>query len=294
MKVSIGIPFYNSADYLDLAIKSVIFQNFQDWELILIDDGSTDNSLEIANKYAALDQRIRVISDGKNKRLPERLNQIIDEAKYKYIARMDADDIMHPERISRQLEYLIKNNIDGVATSYYTINRNNHVIDKRVFLIKEFHINDFYKGNYYICHPSILAKKEWFIRNRYSKEYDRAEDYELWIRSLLNKDFNFHVIDDCLMFYREDGSINKIKLLNSYKTTLLIFKNYRKNLDHFIYFYILFRNFLKFFLIKLFYSNYFTKILISKRSKFNLMNDEEAKSIQKKLSGWLVSSDLKS
>ena len=98
--ISVGIPFYNSEKYLADAIKSVLAQTFQNWELILVDDGSTDNSLETAREFEKQDSRIRVISDGKNKKLPARLNQIIAESKGEYIARMDAESFAETNRYS--------------------------------------------------------------------------------------------------------------------------------------------------------------------------------------------------
>ena len=110
MNVTIGISFYNAEDYLSDAIKSILVQTYSHWELILIDDGSKDNSLKIADTYAAKDKRIRVISDGMNKKLPYRLNQITSEAKGDYIARMDADDVIAVDRIEKQVNFLEKNN----------------------------------------------------------------------------------------------------------------------------------------------------------------------------------------
>ena len=80
MKITIAIPFYNAEEYLPDAIRSVFAQTFQDWELLLIDDGSTDASLAIANSVD--DERVRVISDGKNKKLAARLNEVTQWAKY--------------------------------------------------------------------------------------------------------------------------------------------------------------------------------------------------------------------
>ena len=95
--VTIGIPIFNAEATLLETVQSVISQTVRDWELILIDDGSRDGSLAIANSIQ--DPRIRVLSDGVNKGLPARLNQIVDEAKYDLIMRMDADDLMHPQRL---------------------------------------------------------------------------------------------------------------------------------------------------------------------------------------------------
>lgn len=120
MYISIGIPFFNAEKYLEDAIKSVLAQTFQNWELILVDDGSTDRSLEIARSF--VDPRIRIISDGSNRRLPYRLNQIINEAKYDIIARMDADDLMAVDRLEKQMKVLNENpEIDLVVTSLYSI-----------------------------------------------------------------------------------------------------------------------------------------------------------------------------
>ena len=105
--ISIGIPIYNASNYLEDAIKSVLAQSFTDFELILIDDGSTDNSLEIAKSFT--DSRIKVISDGENRKLPYRLNQIIQLAKHGYIARMDADDLMDCDRLKIQFEVKTQN-----------------------------------------------------------------------------------------------------------------------------------------------------------------------------------------
>ena len=106
--ISIGIPIYNAEAYLEDAIKSILAQTHELWELILIDDGSTDASLTIAKRFAESDHRIKVISDGINKKLPARLNQLIEEANYDYIARMDADDLIHPDRLAIQLSFLEK------------------------------------------------------------------------------------------------------------------------------------------------------------------------------------------
>ena len=141
MIISIGIPFYNAEKYLEDAIFSVLAQTYEFWELILIDDGSSDNSLVIANMYAKKDSRIRVISDGMNKKLPYRLNQLIQESTGDFIARMDADDIMHPERLEKQLRFLETNKrYDLVSTGLVSIDNDNivKVIEKLNFCMMIF------------------------------------------------------------------------------------------------------------------------------------------------------------
>ncbi len=229
--ISIGIPFYNAEKFLAEAVKSVINQSFADWELILLDDGSTDHSKEIAIEFAKLDSRIRVISDGQNKKLPYRLNQLIDESKYQYIARMDADDIMHPLRLEKQLAYLTENpSIDLVSSSIFSIDTDNNIIGKRE-IINAVTIATLLKGNHQIAHPSVMAKKSWFKENRYDEKFDRAEDYELWLRSALSNKLNIFIFKEPLLYYREFGNLTKEKLVASYRASLGIMFHHKKKIE---------------------------------------------------------------
>ncbi|WP_105245010.1 glycosyltransferase family 2 protein [Psychrobacter sp. Marseille-P5312] len=233
--ISIGISIYNAEQYLGYAISSVLAQTHKYWELILVDDGSTDRSLEIAKDFAKLDDRIRVISDGNNRKLPYRLNQIIDEAKYSYIARMDADDLIHPERLERQLKFLIENpNYDLVSTGLVSIDNNNKVYGYRSpsSLDVDFNIVN---STYPINHATILVRKEWYQRNKYNVDFPRSQDYELWCRTSSNKDLAVAIIPDLLYYYREEGVISSKKLIKSYKAGYEAYSKYsgRNNLKKF-------------------------------------------------------------
>lgn len=227
--ISIGIPFYNAEKYLKFAIQSVIAQSYQNWELILVDDGSSDNSLNIAKYYANRDSRIRLISDGENKKLPARLNQLISESKGAYVARMDADDIMHPQRLEKQLQFLEKNkHYDLVSSGLISIDSQNKVKGFRCVsqLYDEFSSPNL---SYPIVHPSIMARKSWYERNQYSLAYPRAEDFELWTRAIKSKDFKMAVLPDLLLYYREEGNLSIDKIINSYKDTLKIYSKYHSS-----------------------------------------------------------------
>lgn len=229
MKVSIGIPFYNAEEYFYHAIDSVVKQSYKDWELILVDDGSTDSSLQIAEKFARKDNRIRIISDGLNKKLPYRLNQIIDESKGEYIARMDADDLIHPDRIKIQLEFLEKNNnFDLVSTGVVSINDKNQIRGIRCLenIYTDFSI---VKRNYPIVHASVLARKSWYNRNQYDISLPRSQDFELWCRTISNNDLKIAVLPQALYYYREEGLVTYEKLLKSYEDGLQVYKKYSDN-----------------------------------------------------------------
>lgn len=233
--ISVGIPFYNCEKYLGFAIQSVIAQTYQNWELILVDDGSIDSSLSIAMEFSRKDERIRVISDGQNRKLPYRLNQLIQESKGDFIARMDADDIMHPIRLEAQIKYLNENSdVDLVSGSIVSIDSNNQVMGTRG--VREVTKISNKSYSFQIIHPSVTARKDWYLRNHYSTDYPRAEDFELWCRSLSNDDLNIIILPDVLLFYREFGNIDVNKLVSSYKQGYQIREKYCINNSFMNYF----------------------------------------------------------
>ncbi|WP_198330087.1 glycosyltransferase family 2 protein [Psychrobacter cibarius] len=227
--ISIGIPIYNAEAYLEDAIKSILAQTHELWELILIDDGSTDASLAIAKRFEESDHRIKVIADGINKKLPARLNQLIEEASYDYIARMDADDLIHPDRLAIQLSFLEKNpNYDLVSTGVVSIDNFNKVYGCR-------HVDQIYTefkeiaAAYPIVHAAVLAKKSWYERNKYNENYPRSEDYDLWCRAISNQDLNLAVLPDLLYYYREEGNLSLSKITRSYKDSFKTYGEYKGN-----------------------------------------------------------------
>lgn len=224
--VSIAIPFYNCESFLEKSIISVINQSYKSWNLLLIDDGSTDNSLSIARKYES-DTRIKVISDGLNKGLVTRLNESVELASGKYYARMDADDIMHPLRIEKQVEFLkSRQDIDVLGTSAYTINEKDEI--KQIILYEEAPIVDPFHPCF--VHPSVIGKTEWFRRNQYSRDFERMEDFELWLRA--RKTSLYYNLSLPLMYYRESGVPIPKKYLATQKSALkLAFRGKSYNLS---------------------------------------------------------------
>jgi len=201
--VSIAIPMYNGEKTIAMAVKSVILQTYTNWELFIIDDGSIDNSLNIIKEFQ--DSRITVVSDAKNLGLIARLNSIPSLVKGKYLARMDSDDIMHPDRILMQVQYMeINPNIDVIDCAIYIIDNYNVVYGIRN--TEQLPTDRFsFLDNCLLTHPAVLAKKEWFDTHKYDGNYFRAEDYELWLRS--HEDTKFGRVQLPLFFYRE-GSVN--------------------------------------------------------------------------------------
>ena len=198
--VTVAMPIYNAGKYLRFAVLSIVNQTFTNWELLIIDDGSTDNALQdIAH---IKDERIRILRDGINRGLAARLNEAIDLARGQYFARMDGDDVSYPERFERQLSVLKnKPELDLVATRAITIDESNKTIGLFPYAISHKEICAKPWRGFYFPHPTWMGKIEWFRRYRYSVPSPYCcEDQELILRSY-NKS-QFATLDEILFAYR--------------------------------------------------------------------------------------------
>ncbi|OIQ99751.1 putative glycosyltransferase EpsE [mine drainage metagenome] len=204
------MPVYNAGKYLRLAVLSIVRQTFTDWELLIVDDGSTDNALQgIADID---DARIRILRDGKNKGLAARLNECIDLARGKYFARMDQDDVSYPERFEQQIEALQKDSaLDLVAVRAITIDENSKVTG--VFPSAPAHDEICARPwrGFHFPHPTWMGKIEWFRKYRYAEPGPYfCEDQELLLRS--HGRSRFATVDEILFAYRVRGKMNWPKL----------------------------------------------------------------------------------
>jgi glycosyltransferase involved in cell wall biosynthesis len=204
--VSIGIPFYNCAATLRAAVESVKRQTFRDWELILVDDGSTDDSY--ARISPESDDRIRLFRHKENRGLAYRLNEIAGLAKGEFLARMDADDLMHPQRIERQLQVLRSTKTTVVATAAYVIDDHGKVLGERRPSRNYETPKDVLRHNGPI-HPTIMATREFFLRYPYVGEPPRSEDLILWVNVLRQE--KVVALPERLHFYRENPNLDLAK-----------------------------------------------------------------------------------
>jgi glycosyltransferase involved in cell wall biosynthesis len=165
------------------------------------------------------DPRVRVYSDGRNKRLAARLNEIVRLARFEYIARMDADDLMSRERIERQLGILaVRNEIDLVSAGVISMANDFHALGMRC--VSEGHSisrHAVLAGQSGIVHAAVLGRRAWFLRNLYDERLKVSEDTNLWIRSCGKKDLRMKVLPEPLYFYREDGNVTYPKLRTAYQ-----------------------------------------------------------------------------
>ncbi len=224
--LTVAMPVFNGGTYLRIAVLSIVQQSFTDWELLLIDDGSTDGSVEDLPDLA--DPRIRVLRDGRNRGLAERLNEAIDLARGFYFARMDADDISHPERFGRQLAFLQSDqSIDLLGSGCMTISAQNDIVGTLPFVESHQGICSRPWLGFYLPHPTWVGKTAWFRTHRYAEPGPYCcEDQELLLRA--HAVSHLHALPDILLAYRLRDQ------LNFKKTWLTRVTLYRIQLKHFV------------------------------------------------------------
>lgn len=217
--LSVVMPVYNAERFLDEAIESILNQTYQNFEFIIINDGSKDRSLEIIEKYKAKDERIVLISR-ENKGLVVSLNEGIEKSKGQYIARMDSDDISLLNRFEEQINLLIQNTyIDIVGCNYQLIDENSKIkgdIVKVPISNEDILLSLCYTVPF--AHPSVMIRKSVFEQVKY--EDNPTEDYLLWTQ-IYNGE-NFANIEKPLLHYRHQygesfSDSKRLKMLNAEK-----------------------------------------------------------------------------
>lgn len=186
-QISVLLPVYNAAPYLRAAVGSILSQTFSDYELLALDDGSTDGSLSILQQIAATDQRLRVISR-ENKGLVETLNELIGLSRGRYLARMDADDFSEPRRFELQVAYLNEHpECVVVGTRSLLIDPEGLPLGKSVNDLEHDDIINATLSGWAslrgMCHPTVMMRKDAVVRiGGYSTEFAHAEDVDLFLR----------------------------------------------------------------------------------------------------------------
>jgi glycosyltransferase involved in cell wall biosynthesis len=215
--VSIVIPVHNGEKYIKEAIDSSLNQTYENTEIVVVDDKSTDNTLQILEEYG---DRITVIPVEKQNGLGNVLNIGIRASKGQYIARMDADDVMYPSRIEKQVEYMQEHpNCVAVGGQIDIINENGKVIDYRKYAIEDKDI----KRNRFLhqpfAHPAVMLRKSTLEDvGLYPEDMWKVEDVKLFL--ILSTKGEFHNIEDTVLKYRVTFKTeSQAKMVDHFKKT---------------------------------------------------------------------------
>lgn len=201
-KVSFIMPLYNAERYVQQAIESVLNQTYKNFELILIDDVSTDSTMEKVEKYK--DERIRVFHNSKNEGIAYSRNRGLDVATGEYIAIMDDDDITMPRRLERQVLFLEEHpEIDFVGGRYQLINEKGEILSEAkmayrnpLFIKALFLFQNIYSNGEMMFRKNTISKNQiCYAENQYG-----MEDFKFWIEC--SKVGNFYTIDDVFLQHR--------------------------------------------------------------------------------------------
>ena len=229
--ISVILPVYNGAPYLDEAIVSILKQTHDNFELIVINDGSTDKSLEILEKYAIQDSRI-IIINRQNKGLVYSLNEGILKAKGKYIARMDADDVSDISRLESQIEYIEKHNLDICGGHYLLIDDEGRINGLNVVPISHEMCTLSLLFKVPFAHPSVMIRKRFLDENSLEygqSSYKIAEDLDLWLR-MHRCGARFGNVDSVVLKYRILGdSLSKVNNTLVLKETKAMLRQFYKD-----------------------------------------------------------------
>ena len=201
--ISVIMSVYNGEKYLVQAIDSILNQTYQNFEFIIIDDCSTDNSSHILQEYAQKDSRIKIIKKEKNigiKGFIENLNLGISIAKGKYIARMDQDDVSLPERFQKQVDFLENNpEITLVGAQLNLINEQNKITGEAIAALQHRDIVKRITSQIQLFHPVIMFRKDQNIQ--YREKFLYCEDYDLYL-NLITQGKKLANLNEKLLHYR--------------------------------------------------------------------------------------------
>ena len=197
--VSVLMPVYNAAAYLNQAVDSVLSQTYADFELVILNDGSVDLSEQIILSYS--DERIKYYKNEQNEGLIKTLNKGIGLCCGKYIARMDADDISALDRLKKQVDFLEKNpDIVIVGSDATRIDENGKYLRTKIYYCQADLMSTKLFFTNVFAHSSILIKRDIIVEFGYSEDYPIAEDYFLWTQ--IASKYKVANINEPLIYYR--------------------------------------------------------------------------------------------
>lgn len=219
--ISIITPSFNSGKFIVNTIESVLAQTYKNWEMIIVDDKSKDNSNEIIERYIEKDPRIKLIKLNKNSGVANARNVAIQESKGNYIAFLDSDDMWLPEKLEKQLSFMIENNYLFTYLGYQKVDENGKVIGK-----VEAPCKISYKDLLKTCYPGCLTVmiNVKALANTSIPTNTKREDYAFWLKIIKTTNFAFG-LNQVLAQYRIHPQQNSRVKLHMAKETWRLYRN---------------------------------------------------------------------
>ena len=214
LTVSIVLPVYNGEEYIGRCVENILCQSYTNFELIIVNDGSTDQTASLLSQYK--DRRIKVFHNVVNKGIAESLNLGIKNSSGEYIFRMDVDDLMHKKRIEIQLEFMVKFNLDWCACGSQELNPDNsHYNDlaiepvcnpKKMLVVSGLCIKNIF------AHGGIAYRKDFMMKNSLEYASVKAEDLRLWVDFFKSRaDMGLLDLPIYMHYRNQDGLYSKNK-----------------------------------------------------------------------------------
>lgn len=221
--ISVILSVFNGEKHIANAIESVLNQSFEDFEFLILDDASTDNTYNIIKSYQNIDKRIELLKNNSNIGLTKSLNTLISKSKYEYIARQDADDLSLVERFSSQLTVINSGDYDAVTTRAIIKGENTYTPNYSFYLPRRFVM----KIKNPFIHGSLMIKKTvLYDLGKYNEKFYYAQDYKL-MSDLVKKNYKTKIIKEPLYVLNQKNNIS-----TNFKNSQEYFANcVKKNID---------------------------------------------------------------
>lgn len=209
--VSVIMPCYNMEKFIAHSIQSVRNQSFTDWELLIVDDASTDKTVEVVLPYCKQDDRVNLIAKTEHSGIADSRNEALAIARGRYLAFLDADDIWHPDKLEKQLAFMQENEAAFSYSAYDLIDEEGQALQKTIATIGNLNYEDYLRNTIIGCSTVMVDKEK--VGEVQVPHFRTSEDTATWL-NLLRKGFVAHAIDDALVSYRirrKSASSNKFK-----------------------------------------------------------------------------------
>lgn len=226
--ITVAMAVKNGATTIEQAVRSIQGQTYPNWELLVVNDGSTDDSIALIEGLG--DSRIRIIRNLQCEGLAASLNRAIDEAKGQWFARLDVDDIAYPDRFERQLAFLRNEpNVDLVGSRVMVFRDSGDPVGSpKSFFSHRALCSAPWRG-FYLPHPTWVGRIEWFRRHRYDPCFFKAQDQELLLRAY--RESRYACLSDILVGYRQHKiELKKVLKSRYYFSKALLERGHREHL----------------------------------------------------------------